>query len=112
MADTGYLAGFIAVAAVATFLTRVIPFLFFQRHTEHPLVRHLGRYLPAAVMALLATVFLQRSATWNSSLPGLDALLPAILVVVVHLWRRNALLSIASGTIAYMAILQLDLIQV
>ncbi|MDK8465368.1 AzlD domain-containing protein [Marinobacter sp. SS13-12] len=112
MADIGYLAGFIAVAAVATFLTRVIPFLFFQRHTEHPLVRHLGRYLPAAVMALLATVFLQRSATWNSSLPGLDALLPAILVVVIHLWRRNALLSIASGTIAYMAILQLDLIQV
>ncbi len=112
MADTWYLAGFIAVAAVATFLTRVIPFLFFQRHTEHPLVRHLGRYLPAAVMALLATVFLQRSATWNSSLPGLDALVPAILVVVIHLWRRNALLSIASGTIAYMAILQLDLIQV
>lgn len=111
MTDTWYLAGFIAVAAVATFATRVIPFLFFQRHTEHPLIRHLGRYLPAAVMALLATVFLQRSATWNSALPGLDAVLPAILVVAVHLWRRNALLSIASGTIAYMAILQLNLIQ-
>lgn len=109
MADTWYLAGFIAVATLATFATRVIPFLFFQRHTEHPLVRHLGRYLPAAVMALLATVFLHSSATWNSSLPGLDALLPAILVVVVHLWRRNALLSIAAGTIAYMAIVQLNL---
>ncbi|MDL0433031.1 AzlD domain-containing protein [Marinobacter sp. TBZ242] len=112
MADTWYLAGFIAVAAAATFATRVIPFLFFQRHTEHPLVRHLGRYLPAAVMALLATVFLQRSASWHSTLPGFDALIPAALVVAVHLWRRNALLSIASGTIAYMAILQLNLIQV
>ncbi|MCL7944797.1 AzlD domain-containing protein [Marinobacter sp. ATCH36] len=111
MADTWYLAGFIAVAAAATFATRVIPFLFFQRHTEHPLVRHLGRYLPAAVMALLATVFLQRSATWNNALPGLDALLPAILVVGIHLWRRNALLSITSGTIAYMVIVQLNLIQ-
>ena len=55
MGESGYLAAFIAVAAVATFATRVIPFLFFERHTEHPLVRHLGRYLPAAVMALLAT---------------------------------------------------------
>lgn len=112
MADNWYLAGFIAVAAAATFATRVIPFLFFQRHTEHPLIRHLGRYLPAAVMALLATVFLQRSATWNNALPALDALMPAVLVVAIHLWRRNALLSIAAGTIAYMAILQLNLLQV
>lgn len=111
MSDMWYLTGFIAVAAVATFATRVIPFLFFHRHTEHPLVRHLGRYLPAAVMALLATVFLQRSATWNNALPGFDALVPAVLVVAIHLWRRNALLSIASGTMAYMAILQLNLIQ-
>lgn len=111
MTEHWYLAGFIAVATVATFATRVIPFLFFHRHTEHPLVLHLGRYLPAAVMALLATVFLHRSATWNNALPGLDALLPAILVVAIHLWRRNALLSIVSGTMAYMIILQLNLIQ-
>ena len=106
MGESGYLAAFIAVAAVATFATRVIPFLFFERHTEHPLVRHLGRYLPAAVMALLATVFLQRSADWQAQAPGADALIPALLVVAVHLWRRNALLSIAAGTAAYMAIQQ------
>lgn len=111
MAETWYLTGFIAAATLATFATRVIPFLFFQRHTEHPLVRHLGRYLPAAVMALLATVFLQRSATWTNAMPGLDALLPAVLVVGIHLWRRNALLSIAAGTITYMTIVQLNLIQ-
>ena len=50
MGESGYLAAFIAVAAIATFATRVIPFLFFERHTEHPLVRHLGRYLPAAAL--------------------------------------------------------------
>ena len=38
MGESGYLAAFIAVAAVATFATRVIPFLFFERHTEHPLI--------------------------------------------------------------------------
>lgn len=106
MADSAYVAAFIAVTALATFATRAIPFLFFSRHTEHPLVQHLGRYLPAAVMALLATIFLQRSAHWSAPLPGLDALVPGLLVIAVHLWRGNALLSIASGTIAYMAIQQ------
>lgn len=106
MDENMYLALFIAVSALATFATRVIPFLFFQRHTDHPMVRHLGRYLPAAVMALLATVFLQRSADWSSAWMGFDALLPGALVVIVHLWRGNALLSIAAGTISYMVIRQ------
>ncbi|WP_083329171.1 branched-chain amino acid transporter permease [Marinobacter salinus] len=106
MSENGYLMAFIAVAAIATFATRVIPFLFFERHTDHPLVQHLGRYLPAAVMALLATVFLQRSANWSADLPGLDALIPGALVVILHLWQRNSLLSIAAGTASYMVIQQ------
>lgn len=110
MADTGYIAAFIAVAALATFATRVIPFLFFERHTEHPLIQHLGRYLPAAVMALLATVFLFRSGNWGTATLGLDALIPGALVVAVHLWRRNALLSIAVGTASYMVIQQTGLL--
>lgn len=106
MAEGYYLAAFITISALATFATRVVPFLFFERHTEHPLVRHLGRFLPAAVMSLLAIVFLQRSADWSSAVPGLDALLPGLLVVGVHLWQRNALLSIAVGTAAYMVLQQ------
>jgi len=106
MSETSYLVAFIAVAATATFATRIIPFLFFERHTEHPLIKHLGRYLPAAVMALLATVFLQRSGNWSATVPGLDAVLAGALVVIIHLWRRNALLSIAAGTAAYMLIRQ------
>lgn len=106
VSETHYLIAFIAVATLATFATRIIPFLFFERHTEHPLIKHLGRYLPAAVMALLATVFLQRSADWSAAVPGSDAILSGALVVLIHLWRRNALLSIAAGTAAYMLIRQ------
>lgn len=107
MTDSHYLAAFIAVSALATFATRVVPFLFFQRHTDHPLVIHLGRFLPAAIMALLATVFLQRSADWQMPLPGADAMVSGLLVVCIHLWRRNALLSIAVGTATYMAFQQM-----
>ncbi|MBN7769169.1 AzlD domain-containing protein [Marinobacter daepoensis] len=111
MVESYYLAAFIAVSALATFATRVVPFLFFEKHTDHPLVKHIGRFLPAAVMALLATVFLQRSSGWQGQLPGADALIPAFLVIAIHLWRRNALLSIAAGTITYMAIQQTGLLQ-
>lgn len=107
MDESLYLAAFIAVSALATFLTRATPFLFLSRHGEHPLVMHLGRYLPAAVMALLVVIFLLRSAHWHSPLFGFDAIGPSILVVALHLWRRNALLSIIGGTLSYMLIQQL-----
>lgn len=101
-----YIIGFIAVATLATFATRAIPFLFFERHHKHPLLLHIGRYLPVAVMALLVVVFLVRSAHWSSPAFGLDALIPCLLVIGVHHWKGNALISILTGTVAYMLIQQ------
>lgn len=109
MDSTAYIVAFIAVATLATFATRVIPFLFLSRHHEHPLLLHIGRYLPAAVMALLVVVFLMRSATWTSPAFGADALIPCALVILLQLWRRNALLSIVAGTAVYMIIQQAGL---
>ncbi len=97
-----YLFSFIAVAALATFLTRLLPFVLLGEYSRHPLVQHFGRYLPAAIMALLVAVFLLRSAEWTPPVWGLEALIPALLVVWVH-WRwRNALLSMLLGTASYM----------
>lgn len=101
-----YILAFIAVATLATFATRAIPFLFFERHHEHPLLLHIGRYLPVAVMALLVVVFLVRSAHWSTPAFGLDALIPCLLVISMHYWKGNALMSILVGTIAYMLIQQ------
>ncbi|MEX0730145.1 MAG: AzlD domain-containing protein [Aquisalimonadaceae bacterium] len=109
MDSTTYIVAFIAIAAVATFATRVIPFLFLSRHYEHPLLLHIGRYLPAAVMALLVVVFLTRFATWTAPVFGADVLIPCMLVALLHLWRRNALLSIFVGTAVHMAIQQTHL---
>lgn len=101
-----YLLAFTAVATAATFATRVIPFVFLSRHSDHPLILHLGRYLPAAVMSLLVVIFLLRSGHWNAPVFGMDALVPSLVVVALHLWRRNALLSIIAGTACYMVIQQ------
>lgn len=106
MTEPMYLAAFIAVTALATFLTRVTPFVFLSRHSEHPLLQHLGQFLPAAVMTLLVIIFLHRSAHWSAPTFGVDAIGPALVVVVLHLWKRHALLSIAAGTVCYMLIQQ------
>ena len=105
--ETLYLVSFILVAAAATFLTRLLPFVFLGPHSSHPLIQHLGRYLPAGIMALLVVIFLLRSGHWEAPLLGLDALAPALLVVLLHLWKRNALLSMVAGTASYMLIQQL-----
>lgn len=104
--DTFYLISFILVTAAATYLTRLIPFVFLGRHSSHPLAQHLGRYLPAGIMAVLVAIFLPRAANWAVPIFGLDALIPALLVVILHLWKRNALLSMLVGTLCYMAIKQ------
>jgi len=83
-----------------------MPFVFLGKHSSHPLAQHLGRYLPAGIMAVLVAIFLPRSADWQMPIFGLDAIIPATLVVVLHLWKRNALLSMLAGTLCYMVIRQ------
>ncbi|SFB81412.1 Branched-chain amino acid transport protein AzlD [Marinospirillum celere] len=101
-----YLISFILVAAAATLTTRLLPFAFLGKQSHHPLVQHLGRYLPAGIMALLVVIFLLQSGHWQQPILGLDALIPAGLVVALHLWKRNALLSMLAGTACYMLIQQ------
>jgi branched-subunit amino acid transport protein AzlD len=107
MPESWYLAAFILVTAAATLLTRLLPFVFLGHLNSHPLVQHLGRYLPAGIMALLVAIFLLRSGHWHAPAFGLDAVIPALLVLILHLWLRNALLSMLAGTLAYMLLQRL-----
>lgn len=108
----------IVIMALVTFLTRALPFLLFDRG-EHPpkLVLYLGRVLPPAIIAMLIIYCLKDSlAAVGGNLAGLFApavlgqWLPALLavaaVVLLHLWKRNNLISIFGGTILYMFLVQ------
>lgn len=103
---------FIGVAALATFATRVLPFVALSGHADHPLILHLGRYLPPAVMMILVIYALRdfrplADGQINMAGNGLPMLLASSCVVALHLWRRNALLSIIGGTGFYMLMVQL-----
>lgn len=108
----------IAVMAVVTFLTRAIPFLLFDRGDHPPkLVLYLGRVLPPAVIAMLIIYCLKSNilaveANLTSLLDPavlsqwLPALLAVAVVVILHIWKHNNLLSIFGGTILYMFLVQ------
>lgn len=93
----------IAVVIIATMLTRFLPFLIFTKHTP-ALVVYLGQKLPYAVISLLI-VFCLKDAVYTS-LHGLPECFAIILAALLHLWRKNILLSIAGSTIVYMFIVQ------
>ncbi len=103
----------IAVVAGVTFFTRLVPFALFGRTDEPPrLVKRLGEILPPAVIGILVVYCLRNIRfTGLGSLAELGTFLPPFLaigvVILLHLWKRNNLLSIGGGTIFYMILVQL-----
>ncbi len=97
----------ISVVVLGTMLTRFLPFLLFPAGKETPkYIRYLGKVLPAAVFGLLV-VYCLKNVNPLIGNHGIPELISIILVVVLHLWKRQMLLSIAGGTICYMLLLQL-----
>ena len=96
----------ILVAAVCTFATRVAPFLLFNgKKPIPPIVRYLGEALPPAVIALLV-VYCVKNVTWLAAPHGIPELLCIAVTALLHVWKRNYLLSIGVGTVLYMFLVQ------
>ena len=92
-------------AAACTYLTRALPFMFFRSGELPEWVSYLGKVLPGAIMATLVVYCLRETGFGH-----LGAFLPQLIAVgvvaAVHLWKRNTLLSIFSGTAVYMLLVQ------
>ena len=103
---TMQIAALVAVMSVVTFLTRALPFLLFGRGGEPPkVVLYLGRFLPPAVIAMLI-VYCYRSTSFASPGGWLPGLIAGLAVVVLHIWKKNNMLSIVGGTILYTVLVQ------
>lgn len=96
----------IAVIVLGTMLTRFLPFLLFPAGKPTPkAVHYLGSVLPRAVFGLLVVYCLKNVSLFTGS-HGLPELISIALVVLLHLWKRQMLLSIAGGTACYMLLVQ------
>ncbi len=96
----------IAVMVLATQLTRALPFLVFPAGRPTPkYISYIGKVLPAAVFGMLVVYCLKNVDILGGS-HGLPELIAIGIVVALHLWKRQMLLSIAGGTVAYMVLVQ------
>lgn len=97
----------IAVVALGTMATRFLPFLIFPADKPTPgYIRYLGKVLPGAVFGLLI-VYCLKNVSFVSGSHGLPEAIAIALVIGLHLWKRQLLLSVAGGTICYMLLVQL-----
>lgn len=97
----------IGMVILGTVLTRFIPFLVFRADRSTPkYIRYLGDVLPGAVFGMLVIYCLKNVSLLTGS-HGIPEFIAIAVVVILHLWKRQMLLSIAGGTVCYMLLVQL-----
>lgn len=96
----------ISVVALCTLLTRALPFWVLGGKKEIPqTVQYLGKVLPPAIMIILV-IYCLKSVNIFVGSRGIPELLAIIVVAILHLWKKNTLLSIGAGTVFYMILVQ------
>ena len=96
----------IAVIALVTIGLRFLPFYLFGGKRKSPeIMVYLGRVLSYAIMGMLV-VYCYKGISVLTKPYGLPELLAGTLVVLLHMWKRNTLLSIVAGTVVYMLLIQ------
>lgn len=96
----------VGVMVLATVFTRFLPFLLFPSGKKTPkYVTYLGLTLPYATIGLLV-VYCLRGLPIISYPYGLPEIISIVVIIVLHLWKENSLLSIGAGTALYMVLIQ------
>ena len=97
----------IAMCVLGTLIMRALPFFVFSSKRPTPnIIKDLGVALPAAIFGMLV-VYCLKGVSVLTAPHGIPELIAICAVVGIHLWRRNMLLSIFSGTALYMLLVQL-----
>lgn len=97
----------VAVIAMVTMLLRFLPLWIFGNGQRTPSVIHyLGYVLPYAIMGMLLVFGLKGVSIVNAPY-GLPELTACGVVAGLHIWKRNTAVSIVSGTVIYMLLVQM-----
>ena len=95
----------IVIMSAVTLLLRVLPFLVFGHRKTPAYISFLGKYLPYAIMGMLV-VYCLKDISFSSAATSLPQVLGCLTVILLHIWKRNTLLSIGAGTVCYMLLVQ------
>lgn len=95
----------LVTVALATAVTRFLPFFLFAHKSESPYIVYLGKVLPYAAIGLLV-VYCLRGISISISPYGLPEGIAILIIAILHIWKENTLLSIGVGTVVYMLLVQ------
>lgn len=95
----------IAVIAGVNFFTRVFPFLFFMKKEPPSSIIYIEKYFPAVIMVILVFYTL-KDIDFAKEFAGYKEIGSIAFTAALHIFLKNYLISIFSGTIFYMVLVQ------
>lgn len=96
----------VAAMVLGTLITRFLPFILFPEGRKAPeFITYLGKALPYSVIAFLV-VYCLKGVDLTASPHGAPEAIAITAMTLLHIWRKDTLLSIAAGTAVYMLLVQ------
>lgn len=95
----------IALMALFTVLLRVLPFIIFSGKETPKAINYLGKYLPYSIMGMLI-IYCIKDISLIRAPHGIPQFIAVAVTAILHIVKRNTLLSIVVGTLCYMLLIQ------
>lgn len=96
----------IVSVSAGTLFMRFLPYILFPAGKETPkVIQYLGKVLPGAIFGMLV-IYCLKDVNVLGGAHGIPELISIAVVVALHLWKKQMILSMAGGTIVYMLLIQ------
>lgn len=96
----------VCMVTIGTMITRFLPFILFKgTKSQNAYISYLGQVLPYSAIGLLV-VYCLKNVSFKGPGFGIPEALSILLIIVLHYWKGNTLLSIGAGTVLYMVLVQ------
>ena len=92
----------LSLCILVTYFWRSLPFLALRGKKLSPSLSRLGELLPPSIMAILL-IYSTRSIVTGASL-RLSLIAGCLFTALIHLWKKNTILSVLAGTLLYVAL--------
>lgn len=100
MPNNPYILSGILIVAAVTWALRALPFAMLAPLRDSSLLNYLGERMPVGIMCILI-VYTLADVNLRSAAEALPAAAALAVTIGLHLWRRNAIISIFTGTATY-----------
>lgn len=94
------------IIVFATVIIRFLPFIIIRKSiAERKYIKFLGDMMPYSMIALLV-VYCLKEVNLIKYPYGIPELISIAIIIILHIIKRNVLISIGVGTVVYMILVQ------